>query len=339
METNQARTDSALSRAIKFGVLVVLLSAMVSGQGIQLRSRVELVVVPVSVKGNNNKLAPGLSLADFTISEAGKKQTITSFSIDPVPISAAILIDTGISEPALTRVKNSFPALLGAFAGDDELILYRFDKHVEKLTDFSIDRLQIETALDKLTSATPSSYSMGGGPFSASGLIINGTPITPGVQPVSRSSTTPSKVLHDAVFAAAEELGTRPIDRRRILMIASDGRNQNSKNSFDGALERLLVHGVQVFSYGVDTSVFQRIGSNLTSYARATGGESWFPESQGRLEECYSLSTETARNQYVLGYESTNKRPASRAVFREIQVTVNQRGFEVRHRKGYYQSP
>jgi VWFA-related protein len=312
---------------------------MVSGQEVQLRSRVELVVVPVSVKGKNDKLAAGLSQNAFTISEAGKKQTITNFSIDPVPISAAILIDTGISEPALTRVKNSFPALLGAFAAEDELILYRFDKHVEKLTDFSIDRLQIETALEKLTEATPSAYSTGGGPFSSSGLILNGIPITPGVKTVSRNSTTPSKVLHDAVFAAAEELGSRPIDRRRVLLIASDGQNKNSRNSFDGALERLLVHGIQVFSFGVDTSLFQRMNSTLTSYSNSTGGDVWFPDSQESLEACYSLSTEAARNQYVLGYESTNKRPASRAIFREIKVTVNQRGVEVRHRKGYYQSP
>ena len=322
-----------------FALLAIAAALRVSAQEVQLRSRVELVVVPVSVKDRSDKLAAGLSQTDFTITEAGKKQTITAFSIDPVPISAAILIDTGVSEAALTRVKDSFPALMGAFADDDELVVYRFDKHVEKLLDFTSDRVQIEKALEKLRSATPSTYSMGGGPFSTPGPVINGTPITPGVQPPGRSAALPSKVLHDAVYAAAEDLGARAFDRRRILLIASDGRNQNSKTSYDGAMDRLLLHAVQVFSFGVDTSLFQRVRSPLSSYAKDTGGESWFPDSQSALESCYFISTETARNQYVLGYESSNKRPPAKAVFREIKVQVSLKGAEVRHRKGYYQSP
>jgi hypothetical protein len=77
----------------------------------------------------------------------------------------------------------------------------------------------------------------------------------------------------------------------------------------------------------------------LLSYSKATGGEAWFPDSQSDLELCYSLSTEAARNQYVLGYVSTNKRPAVGVTFREIKVQVARSGVEVRHRKGYYQTP
>jgi VWFA-related protein len=327
------------SSIIVLALLLLLTTALLSAQEVQLRTRVELVVVPVSVKDKNNKLAAGLSQADFTITEAGKKQTITTFSIDPVPISAAILIDTGISEAALTRVKESFPSLMGAFAEDDELILYRFDKHVEKVMDFTSDRMEIARALEKLSSATPSTYATGGGPFSMPGPVINGAPVIPSPQPVGRSSAPPSKTLHDAVFAAAEDLGARPIDRRRILLIASDGRNQNSKISYDGALERLLLHEIQVFTFGVDTSLFQRVRSPLSSYAKDTGGEGWFPDSRAALENCYFISTEAARNQYVLGYESSNPRPATRAVFREIKVQVSLKGADVRHRKGYYQNP
>jgi VWFA-related protein len=148
-----------------------------------------------------------------------------------------------------------------------------------------------------------------------------------------------TKVLHDAVFQAAEDLSTRPVERRRVLFVASDGRNQSSQHSFDTALERLLVSEVQFFGFGVDTSVFQRVRSSLTSYAKATGGETCFTESQSSLEACYPLSTEDARNQYVLGYVSTNKRPEGKPVFREIQVQVTRAGLEVRHRKGYYQAP
>ena len=311
-----------------------------SAQEVQIRSNVELVVVPVTVKDKNGKLAGGLTQADFTISEAGKKQNITSFSIDPVPLSAVILIDTGISQEALTRVKNSFPALMGAFAEEDEIEVYRFDKHVEKLMDFTSDRVQIQRTFDKLvSSATASSSSTPSGPFAEPGPVINGAPIIPGVQSAGRTIAPPTKALHDAIFQAAEDLGTRSVERRKIALIASDGRNQGSVHSYDATIERLLLYGVQVFSFGVDTSLFQRVRSTLLSYAKATGGDVCFPDSQNALESCYSLSTEQARNQYVLGYISANKRPAGKPVFREIKVQLSRAGTEIRHRKGYYQTP
>src|SRR5262245_4069288 len=117
-----ARDKDIMGRRIRgvvsttLAMLALLTSLPMPGQQSQIRSNVELVLVPVSARGKNGRIIADLSAADFTVKEAGKKQTITSFSVDPVPISAAILIDTGISEVALNRVKASFPALMGAFA-------------------------------------------------------------------------------------------------------------------------------------------------------------------------------------------------------------------------------
>jgi hypothetical protein len=94
-----------------------------------------------------------------------------------------------------------------------------------------------------------------------------------------------------------------------------------------------------VFSIGLDTTVFQRMRSPLGSYAKDTGGESWFTDSQSGIESCYALSTETARNQYILSYVSSNKRPAGKPVFREIKVRVATKDAEIRHKRGYYQGP
>jgi len=317
----------------------LVLTAHGYAQDIRLRTRVELVVVPASVRDKDGKLVGDLKQSDFTLTEAGKKQTITQFSIDPIPLSAIVLMDTGISEGALQRVKDSFPALLGALSEDDEVALYRFDKHVERMLDFTKDRLQMQQTFEKLQSATSSTSSIGGGPFSTPGPVINGAPVIPGVQSALSSGATPTKLLHDAMFEAAQYLSTRPIDRRRIVLLVSDGRNENSLNSYDEAVGKLLLNEVLVFTVGVDTSLFQRVRSTLSNYAKATGGESWFPESQSAIELYYSLSSEAARNQYVLGYASTNKRPVTGTLFREIKVQVARSGTDVRHRKGYYQVP
>ena len=102
--------------------LLVLLLPVITGsaQDIQIRTRVDLVVVPVTVKTKADKLVTGLTKDDFTILEDGRKQTITNFTIDPVPLSAAVLIDTGVSESSLSKVQKTFPALAGAFSEFDE---------------------------------------------------------------------------------------------------------------------------------------------------------------------------------------------------------------------------
>jgi VWFA-related protein len=311
-----------------------------AAQDVQIRSRVELVLVPVTVKTAEGALATGLTREAFTVKEAGKTQTLTSFSIDPTPISATILIDTGITEVSLTRVKTSLPALLGAFAANDEIAIYRFEKSVEKIIDFTADQARISTAVEKLNSIKPPSSIMESSPFSHPVPLINGLPVIPGVQSVGRTTAPPTKVLHDAVFQAAEDLAAREIGRRKIVLLISDGKNHNSIHSYEAALERLLTSEVQVFSIGVDTTVYQRLRSALGSYGKDTGGDAWFPESQSDIEECYSLSTDNARNQYVLGYVSSNKRPAAgKPVFREIKVQVSVKNGGIRHKRGYYQAP
>ena len=252
-------------RVLAFALLSCCASFLVAQDG-RIRSRVELVLVPVTVKGPGGTPATGLTKTAFTITEAGKVQTITSFSIDPVPLSAAIVLDTSITETALTRMKSSFPALLGAFADDDEIAVYRFEKTVEKIVDFTADHERISNAVEKLSRTTSPLLTTGSGPFSFPGPVINGGPIIPGVQSAGRTTAAPTKVLHDAVFQAAEDLAARDIDRRRIVILISDGQNHNSMHSYDNALERLLTHEVQVFSMGVDTSVFQRLRSSLASY-------------------------------------------------------------------------
>src|SRR6185503_20120134 len=184
--------------------------------------------------------------------------------------------------------------LVGAFADDDEIAIYRLEKTAEKVMDFSADRPRISAAFEMLKSATPSTTSSTGGPFSNPGPVINGVPVIPGVQSAGKTIVPPTKALHDAVYQAAEDLATRDIDRRRILILISDGQNHNSLHSYDTSLERLLTNNVQVFSVGVDTTVFQRMRSPLGSYAKDTGGDSWFPDSQGDLEACYPLSTDGA---------------------------------------------
>ena len=104
-------------------LVITLLLFVLSGlsQDYQLRMRLDLVVVPVTVKAAGDRLVTGLTQDDFIVFEDGAKQRITNFTTDPVPLSAAVLVDTGLSAGSLSKVQKTFPALAGAFSDFDEV--------------------------------------------------------------------------------------------------------------------------------------------------------------------------------------------------------------------------
>src|SRR2546422_3912412 len=160
-------------KLFSLALLFVVLTGI--AQDIQIRTRVDLVVVPVSVKNKADRLVTGLSKGDFTVLEDGRRQTITNFTIDPVPLSAAVLIDTGLSESSLSKVQKTFPALAGAFSEFDEVSVYRFDKFVKKVLDFSRESAVVETSMKTLgdIKGDPIPYPPApGGPFSIPGPVI-----------------------------------------------------------------------------------------------------------------------------------------------------------------------
>ena len=163
-----------VSKALTLALVPILAAVFLSAQDFQIRTRVDLVVVPVSVKNddNHNHLVSGLTKEDFIVYEDGQKQTISVFSNDPVPISAAILVDTGLSEISFQKVHNTFPALAEAFSDFDEVTVYRFDKFVTQVLDFTGDKLLVRLlpALETLTDPAPTQNSnISSGPFSAYG--------------------------------------------------------------------------------------------------------------------------------------------------------------------------
>src|SRR5262249_9091945 len=146
----------------------------------------------------------------FTVYEDGRKQTITNFTIDPVLLSAAVVVDTGLSAKSLFRVQQTFPALAGAFARTDEVALYRYNKWVTKDLDFTNDLDRVQIAMNKLRDLKPDINPVLAanptGLFSNLGLVINGFPVLPpgynGVIYLQHVPEKTIKVLNDAIFAA-----------------------------------------------------------------------------------------------------------------------------------------
>jgi len=325
-------------------MLALLTAVVASAQDYKIRAKIDLVVVPVTVKGSNEKLVTGLQMEDFVILEDGRRQTISNFSTDPIPLSAAVVIDTGLSAGSLSKIQKTFPALAGAFSEFDEIAVYRYDKFVTKVLDFSQNAERIETAMNTLRDIKPDAplqENLARGPFSIPGPVINGAAVVPPGQVgvIVTNPPKPSKVLDDAIFAAAADLGSRERNRRKIVLVISDGESTGNDHSFDETTQSLLEKGVEVYAIGLDQPFPYKELSVLQQYAKSTGGDVYFVNSLQNIESSYSTVTEEARNQYILGYVSNNEVVGTGPVFRSIEVEVAGGNLKTRHRKGYYQYP
>jgi hypothetical protein len=139
--------------------------------------------------------------------------------------------------------------------------------------------------------------------------------------------------LHDAVHTAAVALQDDPENRRKVIVVISDGRVVgNNDFSFDQNAALLFKHQIQV--YGI-SAAFGSSGM-LTNYANASGGDVFAGTSTQTLEASFGQVTEQARNQYVLSYVSTN-RPGRFGTFRTITVKTRSPKLKVIHRQGYLQ--
>ncbi len=302
-----------------------------------LTKNVNFVVVPVTVKDESGHLVEGLLPRDFTVKENGADQQITFFTSDPFPLSAAIVLDVSLPQGTLKKVTNTLSALAGAFSQFDEVSLYIYGNTVKRESGFTAVNDAFYQTLKRVRErqkGTTGGPPIVGGPLGQSTPTVNGRSIDPSQPSIAMPSSVPdSHVLNDAVLAAANDLATRPRDRRRIIFIISNGREYRSDASYSEVLRVLLSQQIQVYGLGLDTAalpIYRQLekipfpgrgtGDILAKYASATGGEVYPELSEKSIERAYARITEEARNQYTLGYAS---RATPSSAYRSIDVRVD----------------
>jgi len=304
-----------------------------------LRTRIDLVVVPVTVKDGRGELVTDLKREDFQLTENNVAQPIRYFSVDPFPLSAVVLVDEALSASGQRAVRQVLPVLAGAFSPQDEVALFAFDTYPRQELEFTQEADQLRQALPRvLKEETPAApVGLTGGPMSSgsTGPRINQAPVGPGVPILTPKPATPQKCLHDALFAAGMVLRQRERGRRRVVFIVSDGLNSRlNVHNFEETRDLLLAEGVSVYAVGVDNARFALGTTGLSDYAGATGGDVLTPKDTEALAAALARVTEQARYQYTLAYVPP-RAPAARE-FRRIQVRVRRSGVKLLAPEGYF---
>ncbi len=318
-----------------------------------IRTRVNFVLVPVTVKDKNGQLVAGLTWHDFQIYENGVQQRLSFFTEDPFPLSIAFVVDQGLPADTMRKVNQALSGLQGAFAPYDEVSVYTYASHVSQATDFTgAQSNRLTVTLQRVKS--PGNYMeipSNTGPL-AEGPILNGQMVDPNTTPMHNGNfigiiPKEQHVLNDAIFRAATDLSQRGRGRRRVIYVITDGKNQGSKVSYKEVVRYLLTNNIGVYGTLVGDSAIPGLGfldkyhiplqmndDILPSYAKATGGGLDAELSTNAIERSFARITEQVRDQYTLGYNSHLSVLDSR--FRHIEVRVLRPNVTVLAKQGYY---
>jgi VWFA-related protein len=288
-------------------------------QPYDLKVPVELVLVPVTVEDKEGQLIYGLQKEDFKVYEEGMPQKITYFSADPSPLSVAILIDRTIDDRTQDIFRQNMLALVEAFSPFDEMALYEFLDTNKRLQDFTFDKERLLKAINEVE-------------FTPVRIVV---PTSLAYAPVIFPSW-----LDNAVMTAASDLHRRGANRRKVVFVICNGVNSiPDRKTYPQTKQYLLQNGIVVYGIGQGNSLLFRKVDPLKKYTEPTGGEVFYPFRHRAFSETYQKISETARNQYVLGYMPHNE--VDEMTYRSITVQVAKKEFTgtVRSRKGYYALP
>jgi VWFA-related protein len=303
-------------------------------------SRVSLVIVPVTVKDSSGELVTDLTQNDFRIFEDGIEQPISLFSVEAFPLSAAILIDDDLKQSTAEKVQKTLETLAGGFSSSDEVSLWRFDEVPDPVADFITENDALLNQLKRIDLS--SSFPGIGSAAMTNGPHVNTSPLPgPATIPSMNAGHPNNKHIHDALYAAGEQLRDRARDHRKIIFIISDGQNaKNNTHSYDETLKLLLSADISVYVVGVGEANYNRgitfLGNNILSkYAHATGGDIYYGGiGRQELEGLYARVSEQARNQYTIGYSGAGTDRSK--PYHSIEVRVRRPGLSLLTRDGYY---
>jgi Ca-activated chloride channel family protein len=267
------------------------------------RVNTDLVVLNLTVTDKAGQYVPGLHLSDFTIFEDGKQvtaQLVSSFSVHESPFAAVVLLDTsGSMEHRLSLARSAAIRFLDGLREEDVAAVYKFDSKVEQVQEFSGGR--------------------------------DLAPMAFGVQ--AQGMTT----LNDAIVDAAKALAARP-EKRKAIVVLSDGMDTFSKASTEKAVESALAIGATI--YAVDMSATEGVGLRnqqsaavLKSFAEKSGGRFVATPGGPALRDAFASIVEELGHQYTIAYRPLNGTHDGK--WRKLDVKISRSDLVVRTRKAY----
>jgi Ca-activated chloride channel family protein len=283
---------------VAFFLLVSTLSAF--GQTDEIYSvDSSIVILNAVVADSSGRHVSGLTQKQFRVFEDGTEQEVAYFTAEETPFAAVILLDTsGSMEERVTLARAAAIRFLDGLRGSDNAAVYAFNSKVSLVQPFSNSRDVVEKIFD---------------------LKSNGM-----------------TVLNDAIFEAAGELIKRP-EKRRAIIVLSDGEDTLSKKSDEKALKAALAANASIYTIDMSSTsapLAQRAKSQsaLKKYAEKSGGTFVATPGGAAMRDAFKNIVDELGIQYTIGFQPNSKKDGK---WHALELQVTRPNLTIRTRKGY----
>lgn len=265
---------------------------------------VQNVTLPVTVVDERKRLVTDLRPTNFTIYEDGQPQQIIDFRREDIPVSIGILVDnSGSMREKRQKVSTAVLNLIKSSNPADEVAVVNFNDEPYLDQDFTNNLSLMHEALDRLD---------------------------------SRGGTA----LYDAVIASADHLAKAAKRDKKVLLVVTDGEDNESTNSLEQAVRAVQEeNGPVIYTIGIlgHEGKERRAKRALEALSLQTGGVAFFPKDLDEVDEISQQVARDIRNQYSITYKPSN--PQTNGGYRTVKVVAHASGYrelEVRTKSGYY---
>jgi Ca-activated chloride channel homolog len=266
----------------------------------------DLITFNVTVTDAYGRFVSGLTQKAFSIFDGNNQQNITFFSDEDAPVSVGIVFDlTGsMSGEKVQRAKTALSHFMETSHDKDEYFLITLQSGRAFLT---MDKTRdSKSVLEKLTFV----------------------------------QTKGNTAFYDGVYLAAERV-QRGIYPKRVVLVISDGQDNNSRYTFNELRKALKESDVAIYSVGIEESggsLAMEGSAILDEISGVSGGKAFYPRSGAEMDDIFEQIALELRHQYSIGYKPTNFAP--NGIWHKIKVKVSPpRGLPrlfVRSKEGYF---
>src|SRR6267154_1479581 len=245
---------------------------------------------------------PNLQPVNFRVYEDGIPQKVVGFQRTKAPITAVLLCEFASTNYWFVYdMRNAAYSFAQQLQPDDYVAVVTYDLKTQILTDFTQDKRLVYESLNTL--------------------------VIPGFRETD---------MFDAVYSTLDRL-TRIEGRKYVILIGS-GYDSFSKINLDKVLAKIkATPNVTIFSVGTGQAAritgnartgmfgpkeidYLQADNQMSTFARMTGGKSYFPRFAGEMPDIFRSINDSIRNQYVLTYTPTNAKQDGS--YRKIRVEL-----------------
>jgi Ca-activated chloride channel family protein len=275
-----------------------------------IRLGTDLVVLDVTVLDQASKPVTDLTKESFQVTEDKVPQKIEFFGREQVPVSMVFAIDTsGSMRTKLDAVIKASSNLIRESKAGDEMAVIEFKLQPDLLEEFTNNPTDVIDTLQ--------------------GLIASG-----------------QTAMLDALYLASDYASKEGKNRRKAVILVTDGLDKDSYYKFNEVVEHLRETDVQIYLIGFtndldrDSAIFKKSPRDkaeglLSKLAEETGGKSFFPRELSEVHAIAQTISSDLRTQYAIGYYPTNSKKDGTFRSVRVQVSSGTRRLAARTRNGY----